>query len=87
MPLKTLPINKSTISSDIPTKILKQHAQIYSKKQADNFIESIKMGRFLDILKKAEVTPVYKKDDMNDKQNYRPVDDDTRYLPPRTHTA
>ena len=31
------------------------------------------MGTFPDILKKAEVTPVYKKDDMNDKQNYRPV--------------
>ena len=31
------------------------------------------MDKFLDILKKAEVTPVYKKDDMNDKKNYRPV--------------
>ena len=30
MPLKTLPINKSTISGDVPTKILKQHAQISS---------------------------------------------------------
>ena len=31
------------------------------------------MGEFPDILKKAEVTPVYKKDDINDKENYRPV--------------
>ena len=31
------------------------------------------MGKFPDILKKAEVTPVYKKIDVNDKQNYRPV--------------
>ena len=31
------------------------------------------MGKFPDILKKAKVTPLYKKDDMNDKQNYRPV--------------
>ena len=30
MPLKTLPMNKSTASGDIPTKILKQHAQISS---------------------------------------------------------
>ena len=30
------------------------------------------MGKFPDILKKVEVTPVYKNDDMNDKQNYRP---------------
>ena len=71
--IKDLPINKSTISGDIPTKIVKQHAQIYSKKLADIFHESIKMGKFPDILKKAEVTPIYKKDDMNDKQNYRPV--------------
>ena len=71
--IKDLPINKSTISGDIPTKILKQHAQIYSKKLADIFNESIKMGKFPDILKNAEVTPVYKKDDMNDEQNYRPV--------------
>ena len=31
------------------------------------------MGKFPDILKKAEVTPVYKKDRMNGKQNYSPV--------------
>ena len=30
--IKDLTINKSTISGDIPTKILKQHAQIYFKK-------------------------------------------------------
>ena len=30
MPLKTLTMNKSTVSGDIPTKILKQHAQISS---------------------------------------------------------
>ena len=71
--IKDLPINKSTISGDIPTKIHKQHAQIYSKKLADIFNEFIKMGKFPDILKNAEVTPVYKKDDKNDEQNYRPV--------------
>ena len=56
--IKDLPINKSTISREIPT--IKQYAQIYFKKLAN-------------ILKKAEVTPVCKKGDMNDKQNYRPV--------------
>ena len=65
--IKGLPINKSTISGDIPTKILKQYAQIYSKKLADVLNESIKMCKFPDVLKKAEVTPVYKKFDMNDK--------------------
>ena len=69
--IKDLPINKFTISSDIST--IKQHAQIYSKKMTDIFNESRKIGKYADILKKAEVTPVYKKDDMTDKQNYRPV--------------
>ena len=68
-----LPLNKSTTSGDIPTKILKQHAEIYSKNLADIFNQSLKLGKFLDILKKAEVTPVYKKGDMNDKENDRPL--------------
>ena len=49
--IKGLPITKSTISGDIPTKILKQYAQIYSKKLADVFNESVKMGKFPHILK------------------------------------
>ena len=37
-----LPLNKSTTSGDIPTKILKQHAEIYSKNLADIFNQSLK---------------------------------------------
>ena len=44
-------------------------AQIYPKNLADIFNESIKMGKFSDILQKAEVPPVCKKNDMNDKLN------------------
>ena len=40
---------------------------------ADIFTEFTKMVKLLDIRKRGEVTSVYKKDDMNDKQNYRPV--------------
>ena len=71
--IKDLPINKSTISGNAPTKIPNKHIQIYSKKLADVFNESIKMGKFPDILKKSEVMQVHKKDSMNDKQNYRPM--------------
>ena len=71
--IKDLPIKKSTISGDIPTKIIKQNARIYSKKLPDIFNESIKIGKFPYILKKAEVMPICEKDDLNDKQNYRPV--------------
>ena len=65
--IKDLPIDRFIISGDIPTKILKQHAQIYTKKVADIFNESMTMGKFPYILKNAEVTLVYKKDEMNDK--------------------
>ena len=41
------------------------------KKLADIFDESIKIDKFPDLLKKAEVMPVYKKDNINNKQNYR----------------
>ena len=71
--IKDLPINKSTISGNALTKIPNKHIQIYSKKLADVFNESIKMGKFPDILKKSEVMQVHKKDSMNDKQNYRPM--------------
>ena len=50
--IKDLPITKSVISGDIPTKILKLYAHIYSKKLEDIFNESIKMDKFHDILKK-----------------------------------
>ena len=42
------------------------------KKLADIFDESIKIDKFPDLLKKAEVMPVYKKDNINNKQIYRP---------------
>ena len=42
------------------------------KKLADIFDESIKIDKFPDLLKKAEVMPVYKRDNINNKQNYRP---------------
>ena len=71
--IKYLPINKFTISADIPTKTLKQYTQIYVKRLADIFNGSIKIGKFPDILKKAEVTPVNKNCDINGKENYCPV--------------
>ena len=66
-------MNKFTISGDIPTKILKHYPQIFSKKLVDIFNESRKLVKFSEILKKTEVTPVSKMDDINDKQNHRPI--------------
>ena len=57
--MKDLPINKSTISRDIPVIILKQHAHIYSRNLTNIFTKSIKLNKFHDILKKTEPTPAY----------------------------
>ena len=61
------------IFQNISTKIFKQFAQIFSKNLADIFDESIKIDKFPDVLKKAEVMPVFKEDAMNAKRNYCPV--------------
>lgn len=72
---KDLLISKSTISGDILAKILKQHTQIFSKKLTGIFNESIKIDKLPNFLYEAEVTPVYKKNDMNDNYYYRPVNE------------
>ena len=71
--IKNLPNNKATTFNDIPVKILKQFLEVYSKKLTDIFNDCLTTGMFPDILKEADVTPVYKKDDVNNKENYRPV--------------
>ena len=65
--IKGKPIGGKGVDLPPPQIRVKQHAQICSKKPADIFNGSIKMGKFPDILKRAAVTPVYKKDGMNDK--------------------
>ena len=49
-----------------------KHVHINSKKLTDIFNESKKISKFPQILKKHELTIVYKKDDINERQNYRP---------------
>ena len=60
--LQRRPTNKSTISGDISTRILRQHAQIYSKKLADMFNESIKMGKYPDIPRKLKLSQFIKRE-------------------------
>ena len=68
-----LETSKSTQSEDIPLKIIKYNADILANFILQNFNKCIIDGKFPDQLKKADVSPVFKKGNHNDKTNYRPV--------------
>ena len=46
---------------------------IYSQVLTNIFNDCVKSGKFPDILKYADITPVFKKGDTTDKTNYRPI--------------
>ena len=71
--MKSLNTNKASHSSDIPTKILKQNVDFFSPFILDYVNKSISSSTFPSILKLADIIPVYKKDSLYEKSNYRPI--------------
>ena len=71
--INSLDTSKSTQSEDIPFNIIKDNAVIFANFILQNFIKCITDRKFPDQLKKADVSPVFKKGNHNDKTNYRPV--------------
>ena len=71
--LTNLSTKKSTISNDIPANILKESRNTLAVKLTSLFNECIRNNNFPDSLKKAEITPIYKKGDSSKKENYRPI--------------
>ena len=71
--IKKLPGNNATVSNDIPASVLKESLSAYYKKLPDIFNNCIRSGTFPEILKKSEVTPVFKKGETTSKADYRPV--------------
>ena len=71
--INSLDTSKSTQSEDIPFKIIKDNADIFANFILQNFNKCIIDGKFPDQLKKADVSPIFKKGNHNDKTNYRPV--------------
>ena len=59
--IKELPGNKASVSNDIPVSVLKESLSLFYEKLTDIFNNCIKSETFPEILKKAEVTPVFKK--------------------------
>ena len=61
--IKELSENKATVSNDIPVSVLKESISAYYEKLTNIFNNCIRSGTFPEILKKAKVTPVFKKGD------------------------
>ena len=66
--IRSLNSKKSGTHNDIPAKILKKCASF-----AKLFNEILRAGNFPDRLKLADITPVFKKNNPSEKENYRPV--------------
>ena len=71
--LRELNSNISTTFGNIPTKILKESRKNCSDTLEKLFNDALKNGYFPGKLKRADIMPVFKKDDAIKAKNYRPV--------------
>ena len=71
--IKRLKARKATQITDIPVKILKENADIFSAYICDFLNETISSGKFPAILKNGDFTAVFKKGFKGSKENYRPA--------------
>ena len=58
---------------EIPPKIIKWAPYLFSPILKSIFNQCIDLGYYPDDMKIAKVTPIYKKGDHNDLDNYRPI--------------
>ena len=65
--------NKATRKGDIPAKILKSSINAYLSELTIFINNCLKKGVFPDDLKLADITPIFKKEDSLNKENYQPV--------------
>ena len=68
-----LPSDKASISNDIPISIIKNFATCYCEKLASIFNDCLKENKFPNLMKIAEISPVFKKLDNTSKDNYRSI--------------
>ena len=59
--------------TDVPTKILKENADIFADFLHTSFNEFVKKSEFPSALKQANITPVFKKGERDCKSNYKTV--------------
>ena len=71
--LKDLSVKKAKQENDIPIKLIKKNIDLFAFVLSRIFNFNIDKTSFPNSLKQAGISPVHKKDDTNDKNNYRPV--------------
>ena len=71
--LRDLNAKKAKQENDIPIKLIKENIDLFSSVLSRIFNFYIDKTSFPNSLKQADIIPVHKKDDTNDKNNYRPV--------------
>ena len=71
--IQNLNCNKTTQQDDIPIKILKENSEVFSNILYHNFNNSLFSKVFPNSLKKAYITPLFKKDKKILEKNYKPV--------------
>ena len=71
--IENIDSKKATQHGDIPVRIIKENKFIFSKVLSEIFNFYIDNNTFPNGLKKADIIPIYKKDDPFDKTNYRPI--------------
>ena len=60
-------------SSDIPIGVIKKSSKVISPILCQHFNYLMRIGKFPDELKLGKITPIYKKDNEEFLENYRPV--------------
>ena len=71
--INNLNLKKPTTFNNIPTKIIAEYKDTYSQYLLHFYNIFIKESKFPTLMKQADISPVYKKGEKTDKENYRPV--------------
>ena len=70
--IKNLNVKKATTHKNIPPKVLKTSAMVTAETLLQLFKQALTTGEFPSNLKNADVTPVFKKNNLLSKESYRP---------------
>ena len=71
--IKKLPLNKASISNDKAVSVMKQFGNCYCEKLTNILNDCLKESGFPNLMKVAEISPVFKRLDNNFEDNYRAI--------------